>query len=90
VNKFLAGVSDTAAKAGLAMPMIRVYEDELRRFGALPLVDHASRPELLECWLQALQFDEGRGRLVTSDDGMKTPEVAAGRTASESIRPKRP
>jgi len=90
VNKFLAGVSDTAAKAGLAMPLIRVYEDELRRFGALPLVDHASRPELLECWLQALQWDEARGRIATSDDGIKNTELAAGRTLSESIKPKRP
>merc|ERR1719362_506575 len=95
VNKFLAGVSDAAAKAGLAMPLIRVYEDELRRFGALPLVDHASRPELLECWLQALQFDEGQGRLAISDDTSKAMEVArmdysrasTGTTATTGAKP---
>eukprot|EP00419_Tripos_fusus_P062237 CAMPEP_0172911882 /NCGR_PEP_ID=MMETSP1075-20121228/187412_1 /TAXON_ID=2916 /ORGANISM="Ceratium fusus, Strain PA161109" /LENGTH=446 /DNA_ID=CAMNT_0013770273 /DNA_START=37 /DNA_END=1380 /DNA_ORIENTATION=+ len=90
VSKFLAGVSDAAAKAGLAMPLIRVYEDELRRFGALPLVDHASRPELLECWLQAIQWDEGQGQLVFPDDSSKTTEAAVGKAASDSMKPKRP
>mmetsp|Transcript_124170 Transcript_124170/g.386681 ORF Transcript_124170/g.386681 Transcript_124170/m.386681 type:complete len:277 (-) Transcript_124170:52-882(-) len=55
VSRFLGAAASAAARAGLADPLLRVFEEELRRHGALPLLEHAARPELLECWLQALQ-----------------------------------
>lgn len=88
VAKFLAGVCEASAQAGLAMPLIQVYEDELQRYGALPLVEHASRPELLECWLQALQWDGRRGSISQSPGkSPRTAGAASQRALLASLKP---
>lgn len=45
-------VSQTLAKSepAAAGGLVKVYETELKRLGALPLVHHARSPELLQCW----------------------------------------
>lgn len=54
VHRFLASASDLSAKHGLADSLVRLYEEELRRYNALPLLEHARQPELLDCWLRTL------------------------------------
>merc|ERR550525_597084 len=44
VSRFLGAAALAAARAGLAAPLLRAYEEELRRHGALPLLEHAARP----------------------------------------------
>mmetsp|Transcript_55226 Transcript_55226/g.125033 ORF Transcript_55226/g.125033 Transcript_55226/m.125033 type:complete len:439 (-) Transcript_55226:2-1318(-) len=61
IHRFLGRVAEASAKAGAAEKLLQVYEEELQKYGALPLLEHADRPELLECWLQALQKDGGPG-----------------------------
>eukprot|EP00438_Fugacium_kawagutii_P002634 Skav201685 [mRNA] locus=scaffold641:549419:554139:- [translate_table: standard] len=51
-HHFLAQVSQSLAKSepAAASGLVKVYETELKRLGALPLVHHARSPELLQCW----------------------------------------
>lgn len=51
-HRFLAQVAQMLAKSepSAATTLMKVYEKELKRLGALPLVSHARSPELLQCW----------------------------------------
>eukprot|EP00435_Cladocopium_sp_Y103_P017571 s829_g4.t1 len=50
-HRFLAQVAQMLAKSepSAATALMKVYEKELKRLGALPLVSHARSPELLQC-----------------------------------------
>merc|ERR1719433_351505 len=82
IARFLNGAADQAAQEGQAAPLLQVYEEELQRFGALPLVEHASRPELLECWLQALQPGSSSARSATGGGAAALSAAAARAGAS--------
>ena len=51
-HRFLAQVSQRLVKSepAAAQRLMKVYEKELKRLGALPLLSHARSPELLQCW----------------------------------------
>lgn len=54
VHSFLSKVSQAAARDGNAAPLLKLYRQELKRYGALALVEHAQKPELLQCWFREL------------------------------------
>lgn len=55
IRRFLDKVLEAAARAGRAEPVAQLYQGELAELGALPILEHAERPELLECWMQSLR-----------------------------------
>lgn len=55
VHAFIGRAAEAAARGGKAKPLLRAYEAELNRYGALPLLEHADKPEILSCWLDALK-----------------------------------
>lgn len=65
IHGFLARTADLSARHGCADSIVRLYEEELRRLNALPLLEHARQPELLDCWLRTL----ARAK-TTDDDGL--------------------
>jgi len=54
-HHFLAQVAQTLAKSepSAADALMKTYNKELKRLGALPLVSHARSPELLQCWTES-------------------------------------
>eukprot|EP00930_Biecheleria_cincta_P030228 TRINITY_DN20943_c0_g1_i1.p1 TRINITY_DN20943_c0_g1~~TRINITY_DN20943_c0_g1_i1.p1 ORF type:complete len:479 (-),score=76.51 TRINITY_DN20943_c0_g1_i1:302-1738(-) len=57
VHAFLSKVAQAAARDGNAAPLLKLYRQELKRYGALALVEHAQKPELLQCWFR--EFNSG-------------------------------
>lgn len=57
VHSFLSKVAQAAARDGNATPLLKLYRQELKRYGALALVEHAQKPELLQCWFR--EFNSG-------------------------------
>lgn len=65
IHKFLGRVTDTVARDGLAEPILHVYQEELKRYGALPVLESASQPDVMQCFLESLmgtQKDSRGGR----------------------------
>lgn len=58
VRHFVDRLCEAAAADGRAAPLEEVYRAELADFGALPLLEHADKPELMEIWMQALREGE--------------------------------
>lgn len=54
IHKFLGRVTESVARDGMAEPILNLYQEELKQYGALPLLEHASSPEVLSCWLDSL------------------------------------
>jgi hypothetical protein len=54
MSAFVGRAAEACALGGGAGPLLAAYEEELRRYGALPLLEHADSPDLLNCWLDAL------------------------------------
>jgi len=55
IRRFLNGVEAAAVGAGSSQPLMKVYQEELSQYGALPILEHADRPELMDVWLEALR-----------------------------------
>eukprot|EP00927_Polykrikos_kofoidii_P043087 TRINITY_DN3714_c0_g4_i1.p1 TRINITY_DN3714_c0_g4~~TRINITY_DN3714_c0_g4_i1.p1 ORF type:complete len:447 (+),score=93.45 TRINITY_DN3714_c0_g4_i1:34-1341(+) len=54
MQSFLGNVINSLANESLASPIVDLYEEELNRYGALPLLEHVDRPEVLEVWFSSL------------------------------------
>lgn len=56
IRLFLDRVEEAALRGGhqQGQQLAQVYQEELSQYGALPVLEHADRPELLDCWLQTL------------------------------------
>eukprot|EP00929_Paragymnodinium_shiwhaense_P089437 TRINITY_DN49582_c0_g1_i1.p1 TRINITY_DN49582_c0_g1~~TRINITY_DN49582_c0_g1_i1.p1 ORF type:complete len:432 (+),score=113.21 TRINITY_DN49582_c0_g1_i1:85-1380(+) len=54
IHKFVARVTESCARDGLGEPLLQLYMDELKQYGALPLLEHAGKPEILNVWLESL------------------------------------
>jgi len=54
IHRFLVKVTDAAARDGRAAGLAKVYNDELKQYGALPLVEPDAKPDVVECWLESL------------------------------------
>lgn len=62
MNDFLRRVAEAAARDGQAGPLLKVYHEQLKKYGAMPLLEHAHRPELLDCWLRELKVQTSDSR----------------------------
>mmetsp|Transcript_4730 Transcript_4730/g.11245 ORF Transcript_4730/g.11245 Transcript_4730/m.11245 type:complete len:426 (-) Transcript_4730:240-1517(-) len=61
IQRFLDKVMDSIAKDGRADSLTKVYRQELKQYGALPLLELSERPDLIECYLESLRSANENG-----------------------------